>query len=66
MPMFSTYLRLNLSISDSNIAVIRAAWRKLDPRARHDRAQRLGRHNFYRTMLDHHQDAQDLATKFGL
>lgn len=59
--MFATYLRLHQPVTASNAAVIRAAIKKIDPAARHDRSRRNARHAFLRDMLDHHHDARDLA-----
>lgn len=64
--MFSTYLRLGLSIHDTPKSVIRAARQKLSQAARQDPAQRAARKRFYRLMLEYHAKAQDLATDFHL
>ena len=62
--MFGTYNRLNVPVSASNIAVIRAARCKLkNPR---NPAEREARHNFYRAMLDHHASAQGLVREWRL
>lgn len=58
--MYGTYLRLGLHVSDSDIAVIRAARRKLKPKARRDREVRQMRHDFYRMMIRHHKESRDL------
>ena len=53
--MFGTYERLRVSVFASEIAVVKAARRKLAPHA--TRAQR---HAFYRQMLQHHANARRL------
>ena len=58
--MFSTYCRLNLHVSASNIDVIRAVRRKLRPAMLKDKSKRSNRHAIYRIMLAHHIDAQNL------
>ncbi len=62
--MFGTYNRLNVRVSASNIAVIRAARRKLkNPR---NPAEREARHNFYRAMLAYHASAQGIVREYRL
>jgi hypothetical protein len=56
--MCATYLRLDITVHDGWRAVVRAAEKKLTPRARRDPAHREARHRFYREMLAHHQEAQ--------
>lgn len=59
--MFATYCRLNLHVNASDMAVIRAARKKLKRgRTRRQRQFREMRHNFYRSMLKQHHDAQKL------
>ena len=60
------YCRLNVPISASHRAVNRAASLKINPCARFDPDGRGDRHDYFRAMLDHHQDAQDLATRHRL
>lgn len=60
MAYFNTYLRLNLHVSATSREVLRAAQRKLKPEFRYDRLLRGQRHAFYREMLQHHRDAQNL------
>jgi hypothetical protein len=55
--MYGTYLRLDITVYDDWRAVIRAAAKKLTPRARRDPAHRETRHRFYRQMLAHHGEA---------
>lgn len=57
--MFTTYLRLGLSVDAGWRAVIRAASRSLRPYARTDPRQRDIRKRFYRAMLIHHANAQN-------
>jgi len=64
--MFSTYLRLDITVHDGWRAVFRAAAKKLTPRARCDPAHRNARHRFYREMLTHHREAQRLVRTWRL
>lgn len=64
--MYSTYLRLGITVWDGNRAVIRAARRKLARSALCDPASRDARKHFYRDMLRHHADAQRLVMQFRL
>lgn len=64
--MYGTYLRLGITVWDSDRAVIRAARRKLARSARRDPAKREARKRFYREMLEHHASAQRLAAEFRL
>ena len=64
--MYGSYTRLNLPVSASARAVIRAASGKLLAQARHNRAQRQQRHAFYRQMLAYHNDAQRLVKLWRL
>lgn len=64
--MCGTYLRLGITVWDSDRAVIRAGRRKLARSARRDPAKREARKQFYREMLEHHASAQRLAAEFRL
>jgi hypothetical protein len=64
--MYGTYLRLGITVWDSDRAVIRAARRKLARSARRDPAKREARKRFYREMLAQHANAQRLAAEFRL
>jgi hypothetical protein len=64
--MYGTYLRLGVTVHDSDRAVIRAARRKLTMKARRDPAKREARKRFYRTMLEHHAHDRDLVMHFRL
>jgi hypothetical protein len=64
--MLGTYERLGVSIWSRDIAVIRAARRKIKRKARRDRALRDARHAFYKVMLKHHYKARELATYWRL
>ena len=55
--MFATYLRLHLSVDASWRAVVRAAASRLAPHSRRD-SKRQARRDFYRTMIEHHANAQ--------
>jgi hypothetical protein len=64
--MYSTYLRLDITVHDGWRAVVRAAARKLTQRALRDRKHRAARKWFYRQMLDYHRQAQDLVLTWRL
>ena len=64
--MYDTYLRLDIRVWDSNRAVIHAARSKIADAARTDPTKRDARKHFYREMLRHHADAQELVTHFAL
>ena len=64
--MFGTYNRLRVTIYDSNIAVIRAARKKIAKKHRRECARRSARHEFYRLMLSYHRAAIDLASEWRL
>jgi len=64
--MLSTYHRLGVHVYDSDLAVIRAAAGKLDPKVRRQPAFRQSRKDFYREMLDHHRKAQELVARWRL
>lgn len=64
--MYSTYLRLDILVWDSNRTVIRAARRRLSRAARRDPAKREARKSYYRDMLRHHTGAQQLVRHFCL
>jgi len=64
--MYGTYLRLDITVHEGRRAVIRAAARKLTPRARGDPAHRAARHRFYRRMLAYHQEARHLVRTWPL
>lgn len=57
---FAQYNRLNLHVTDSNRAVIRAARQRLKPSARRSRDVRSERHAFFRAMLEQHKAASRL------
>lgn len=63
---YGTYLRLDITVHDGWRAVVRAAAKKLKRAARRDRAQREARHHFYRQMLDHHREAQEIVSYWRL
>lgn len=64
--MYATYLRLDITVWDSDRSVIRAARRKLAPSALRDPATRDARKRFYHDILRHHANAQRLVTRFRL
>ena len=63
---YGTYLRLDITVHDGWRAVVRAAAKKLTPEARRDPAMREGRHRFYRQMLSHHREAQEIVSYWRL
>jgi hypothetical protein len=64
--MYGTYLRLNRHVHAGWRTVIRAAAAKLTREARRDPAKRDLRKQFYREMLTHHRDAQQIVHRFRL
>ena len=64
--MYGAYLRLDITVHDCWRTVVRAAAKKLTPRARRDPAHRQARHRFYREMLAHHQEARRLVRTWRL
>jgi len=64
--MYATYLRLDVLVWDSDRTVIRAARRKLARSALRDPARRDAPKRFYREMLRHHADAQQLVAHYRL
>lgn len=64
--MHGTYLRLDITVHDGWRAVVRAAARKLKPRARRDPMLRGERHCFYRQMLAYHDQAQEIVRTWRL
>jgi hypothetical protein len=64
--MYGTYGRLRVHVFASNIAVIRAARRKLKRRCWHDPSYREGRKLFYRNMLEYHAAEQRLVREWRL
>jgi len=64
--MHGTYLRLDVTVWDSDRSVLRAARRKLARSACRDPAKREARKRFYREMLEHHANAQRLIAEFRL
>ena len=63
---YGTYLRLDIPVHDGWRAVVRAAAKKLTPEARRDPAMREGRHRFYRQMLEHHRESQEIVSYWRL
>lgn len=59
--MYGTYLRLDISVHANWQAVVRAASRRLARQTRRDPAKRAQRKQFYRVMLEHHRNAQELV-----
>ena len=64
--MHGTYLRLGITVHDGWRAVVRAAARKLKPRARRDPMLRGERHRFSRQMLAYHDQAQEIVRTWRL
>lgn len=63
---YGTYLRLDITVHDGWRAVVRAAAKKVAPRAHRDRAKREIRHRFYRQTLEHHRKAQAIVSYWRL
>jgi hypothetical protein len=61
-----TYERLGVTVFASNREVIRAASRKLKPKARFGRKLREARHAFYRDILACHRAARELVIRVRL
>ena len=64
--MYGNYCRLNLHVSTSERAVIRASAQLIQAEARFARATRAARHHFYRQMLDYHRGAQEMVRYWRL
>lgn len=64
--MYGTYCRLNVHVWAKNGEVIRAASRKIAAEHRHSLEKREERKKFYRIMLQHHKEAQELCLEFRL
>lgn len=64
--MFAAYQRLGVPVTASNLAVIRAAQKRLQPAARRNPALREFRRTYYRRMLAQHREAQMLVILFRL
>lgn len=64
--MLGTYHRLNVHVFASWRKVVRAAAGKLNRSARRDPTKRSARKLFYREMLRHHRDAQELVHAWRL
>lgn len=63
---YSIYCRLGVTVYASNMAVLRAARKRMHPAARRGRAQRDMRHKFYRALLAEHDKAFSLVTAWRL
>lgn len=59
--MYSQYLRINPHVSDSNLAMIRKAWKLLDDSQKYNPSVRARRHSWLRTMISYHEKAKGLA-----
>ena len=64
--MYSTYLRLDITVHDGWRAVVRAAARKLTRPSRRNPNRRAARKTFYRQMLADHRQAQDIVATWRL
>ncbi len=64
--MYGMYLRLGITVHDEWRVVVRAAARKLKPRARRDPTLRGERHRFYRQMLVYHEQAREIVRTWRL
>lgn len=63
---YGTYLRLDITVHASWRTVVRAAANKPTPEARRNPAKREVRRRFYRQMLEHHREAQDIVSYWRL
>lgn len=61
-----TYERLGVRVGDDDRTILRRARAVLTPEARRDPAFRDLRKCFYRQMLQHHRDAQNLVRTWRL
>ena len=59
---YGTYLHVDITVHDGGCAVVRAAAKKLTPKARREPAKREARHRYYRQMLDYHREAQEIVS----
>jgi hypothetical protein len=64
--MYGTYLRLDITVHDGWRVVLRAASRKLNRKALRDPTRRAARKKFYRQMLAHHRQAQEIVATWRL
>jgi hypothetical protein len=64
--MHGTYLRLGVHARASWRDVVRAAANKLASQARRDPSRRERRKAFYRDMLIHHREAQEIVQAWRL
>lgn len=67
-PMYSTYTRLGVRVSDPFIRVVRRASLKIAKRHRRSRDPVIiaDRKKFYGWMIQHHRDAKALVRSFRL
>lgn len=63
---FGTYQRLRVRVSASDVTVIRVARRKIAKQHRDAPDKRNERKAFYRAMLKHHHEAQELVRTWRL
>lgn len=61
---YGQYNRLGVHIFASNLEVIKAASKML--KDKFNKAEREARREFYRSVLELHKDAQDLAIRYRL
>ena len=59
--MYGTYLRLGVHVHATWRAVVRAAANKVTHQARRDPSRRERRKAFYRDMLVHHRQSQEIV-----
>lgn len=64
--MYGTYCRLRVHVMASDVAVIKAARKRIAKPHRTGRRMRTARHAFFRKMLQVHHDAQALVKEFRL
>lgn len=64
--MFSTYLRLRVPVWATPLQVIRAARKRLNPKALRDPAMREHRRAFYCLMLGYHHAGRETVDRYHL
>lgn len=61
--MFAQYNRMNFSVFDSNMVVVRRCLMKILRHHRYNRVVRDMRHSWLRSMLREHKDARELYSE---
>lgn len=63
---YATYLRLHVSVWQSSYELIREARKKIGAIALYDRKLRTIRHEFYRELIEIHENERRLAIKIHM